>query len=490
VDSESRKALEADDGLTRGEMLAVGAEAAVAFAAAVHRRRRHRHRHPPKHRRPKRRPAPVHTGTIRDVDHVVIVTQENRSFDNYFGTLRGVRGFADPHAIKLPSGRPVFYQPWPGAAEGYLLPWHLDPTTSSPCNVLVNNGWDQMHRALDGGAMDAWTGADGAGPYSMAYQVRADVPWQMALADAFTVCDGYHCSVLGATNPNRYMMWTGTIDPHGRNGGPAIDNSGTAYSWTTYPERLTRAGISWRVYHEADDFDDNVLKYFTQYQQAPPTSPLYQNAMVNRPPEAFAEDVANGRLPQVSWLVAPQAESEHPGNGPAVGADWSERALRALAAHQDVWARTALFLHYDENGGYFDHVVPPLPPAGTTDEFVNGSAIGLGFRVPMIVCSPWSRGGYVCSDTFDHTSLIRFLEARFGVIEPQISAWRRQTCGDLTSAFDFRHADLSFPTLPDTYRPAVAERSQCQSNPTPLPPVALQGGIPAQEPGTRPRRVR
>jgi phospholipase C len=105
----------------------------------------------------------------------------------------------------------------------------------------------------------------------------------------------------------------------------------------------------------------------------------------------------------------------------------------------------------------------------------------------MIVCSPWSRGGYVCSDPFDHTSMLRFLERRFGIREPQISAWRRRTCGDLTACLDLRHRDLSIPPLPPTAPLAAASNTACSDDPPGVPPLATQQ-MPEQEPGRRPRR--
>jgi phospholipase C len=469
-----------DRRLTRSEFLAAGAGAALAplgLRAAA---------------QPTRA---IRRGDLERVEHIVILMQENISFDHYFGTLKGVRGFADPAAIKLPNGRSVFEQPDPAAAEGYLNPWPFDTAISNPCLVPVDNSWANRHRAWAEGRMDGFVQSTAGIPNHlvMAYYPRDEVPWHMALADAFTVCDGYFSSVLGPTNPNRLMMWTGTIDPHGRNGGPdndnqAYNNAATRYTWPTYPERLTAAGVTWRVYHEVDDFDDNALKYFANYQDAKPGSPLYENAMLNRPADAFMKDVAANKLPQVSWIVAPTKSSEHPlESAPGLGADYNNKVLQAFAENPAVWAKTALIYTYDEDGGYFDHVPPPTPPPGTTDEFIGDEPIGLGFRVPTVVCSPWTRGGFVCSQTYDHTSLIRFIERRFGVIEPQISAWRREVCGDLWECFDFASPDFDFPTLPATADGAAATDAACSNLPPALPPV-LTAPVPPQEPGTRPRR--
>ena len=461
--------------LTRRETLAAG----VAFAATSHRHGRHLRRHRPRHAAPR-------AEDLRRIEHVVILIQENRSFDSYFGTLYGVRGFSDPAAMKLSNGRPVFYQPWAASPQGYLLPWHMDPRTYSPCDLIVDNSWKPSHDSWDGGRMDGFVGP--TGPDCMSYYTRADVPWHAALADAFTICDAHHCSALGPTNPNRLYVMSGTIDPGGDHGGPVTDNSEKPpYTWTTYPERLQAAGISWRVYQQKDNFDDNALAWFAQYQQAPPSSPLYQNGIMPRDAGAFARDVAAGALPQVSWIIAPTGESEHPGYAPGPGADFCMAMLGALFDHPQVWAKTLFILTYDEHGGYFDHVPPPTAPAGTRDEYVSGLPIGLGFRVPTVICSPWSRGGYVCSHTFDHTSLIRLLERRFGVMEPNISAWRRSVCGDLTACLDFSATDTSIPDLPSTAPLAAQSSAACHDNPAPVPPLAMQR-MPGQEQGTRPRR--
>jgi len=433
------------------------------------------------------------SGGLDGVEHIVVFMQENRSFDTYFGALRGVRGFGDRHAKRLSSGRSVFYQPDPLNPDGYELPFHMDASrTSSACVADLSHAWEAQHAAWAGGRMDAWVPAhrvaDGAnGPLTMGYYTRRDLPFHYALADAFTICDGYHCSVMGPTNPNRLYLWTATIDPRGRGGGPVIDNSETPpYTWTTYPERLQKAGVSWRVYQEVDNYDDNALAWFKQYQQAPKGSPLHVNGMTDRPVSAFADDVATGKLPHVSWIIAPANQSEHPPYTPAAGAELTHGYLKALAAHPKVWSKTIFLLVYDENDGFFDHVVPPTAPAGTRDEYVGGLPIGLGFRVPMIVISPWSVGGYVCGDTFDHTSIIRLMERRFGVHEPNISAWRRRTCGDLTATLDFSQKGRRFPRIPNPTGSAARQHQECAT--LPAPAVPSPQSFPQQERGKRPRR--
>jgi phospholipase C len=309
-------------------------------------------------------------------------------------------------------------------------------------------------------------------PITMGYFDRADLPYYYALADAFTVCDRSFCSVFGPTDPNRLYAMGATIDPDGTAGGPVIDNTVKPWTWTTYPERLQAAGISWRVYHEVDDYDDNVLKHFAQFRDLPESSPLYDNAIRNRDADAFVRDAAAGDLPQVSWIVAPEAKSEHPPYSPSVGEDYTSRYIGAVLGNPDLFARTVFILSYDENGGFFDHVPPPTPPPGTPGEFVGGQPIGLGFRVPTVVISPWSGGGRVCSDVFDHTSTLMLLEKRFGVEVPNITAWRRETCGDLTSALDFS-SSVAPPSLPATAEHAAAALQACATRPP--------GGVPAPQ---------
>jgi phospholipase C len=416
--------------------------------------------------------------------------QENRSFDHYFGGLRGVRGRSDPTSLRLQNGASVFQQPTQGASS--RGPFHLDGAADTPCPADLDHSWNGTHAAWNNARWDGWVATKG--PASMGYLNRADIPLHYALADGFTVCDNYFCSVMGPTNPNRLYLWSATIDPDGDAAGPATDNSRRGFGWTTYPERLQAAGVSWKVYQNAhDNFDDNALAWFTQFQHAQAGTPLYERGMASVAAvtgssssdiaAAIEADARNGTLPVVSWVVAPEQCSEHPGGSPAAGADFIARVLGALTADPQVWASTVLLINYDENDGFFDHVPPPVPAPGTPDEFIDGLPIGLGPRVPMFAISPWSRGGYVCSQVFDHTSVIRFLEVLTGVVEPNISQWRRQVCGDLTSAFDFTAAVVSVPALPSVV-PQAGQKSADAFAPVRMDmPAALM-----QEPGNSPAR--
>ena len=221
--------------------------------------------------------------------------------------------------------------------------------------------------------------------------------------------------------------------------------------------------MTWKVYQEVDNYGCNVLEYFNSFQTAPVSSPLYQNGLRTFPAGQFEYDAIHDRLPTVSWLIPTSYQSEHPDYTPAAGADFVASKIDAIAANPDVWAKTVFILNYDENDGIFDHVVPPTAPAGTAGEYVDGVPIGGGFRVPCIIVSPWTQGGWIASETFDHTSVLRFLERLTGVTIPNITPWRRATFGDLTSAFGgrarrvpaaARHQGAAGPGRPRGHHPA------------------------------------
>ncbi len=423
-------------------------------------------------------------GRLTDIEHVVIFIQENRSFDHYFGSYRGVRGFAEPS--------PAFRQPDPANTTdppvGALLPFHLDTSKlNAACTHDITHDWVPQHESWHGGAMDGFVTSRlpinaGDAALTMGYYARADLPFYYAVADAFTICDNYCCSVMGPTDPNRLYTVAASLDPDGKNGGPLLQTLSTKrpsffgrLTYTTMPEQLEARGISWKVYQTPDaSVANNLLWFFKNFQN--PLSPLYRKAFLPNYPVGFAADALAGTLPQVSWVLAPLVDSEHPPAPSIFGENDLATIIHALTANPRVWAKTVLFATYDENGGFFDHVPPLTPPPGTAGEYVTAppvpdpsvignppvsGPIGLGFRVPLLVISPFSRGGLVASDRFDHTSLLRFLETRFGAEVPNLSAWRRGVVGDLTSALNFA-APTPYPPpdpqVPPTQEPGTARR--------------------------------
>jgi phospholipase C len=484
------------------------------------------------------------TGTIGDVAHIVVLMQENRGFDHYFGTMPGVRGFGDRFPIPLPAdpdGTPRTV--WDQRDAAASPPRRMRPfplSTLQDFDLMRMLGtphtWSNAQAAWDNGRMAHWPEAKTQ--RAMAYYQQADIPFQWAMADAFTLCDAYHCSMQTGTNTNRLFLWTGSNDPLGKGGGPAINNpdddltkpdaaSSPRFFWTTYPERLEAAGVNWRVYQDmADNFTDNPLANFLQYRaahrgDAGSRKVLAEKGLSTHALDALRADVLADRLPQISWVVGTAEGSEHPGpSSPAQGAAYTAKVIEALTANPAVWARTVLFINFDENDGFFDHVPPPAPPSPDADlpggfagsstvstlgEYHNlrapgaegddlnlrGRPYGLGPRVPMYVLSPWSRGGRIHSEVSDHTSVIRFMERRFGVQEPNISPWRRAVCSDLTSAFDFAHSAPMQPLLtpamsatmaaaPDRGARAHAIAKQPDAHPPENQP------LPSQHPGIRP----
>jgi phospholipase C len=482
--------------------------------------------------------AQVEAGTIEDVKHVVFLMQENRGFDHYFGTMSGVRGFGDRFPITLPSGQPVWSQ---SNGSSVIPPYHLDPTTSSALLVPdTPHSYSDAQAAWNQGTMGQWPRFKTE--YSMGHYLRADIPFQFALAEAFTVCDAYHSSITGGTDPNRVVFFSGsnfnpTLAQSGVNCTATqseIDNTrctvtgtmptpgysykGNAFQWATLPDILQKAGISWRIYQNPNSNYNGGLHgclAFQSFRDATATSgsPLYANGMSLFTPADLANDVMNGNLPAVSWILPTATQCEHPSvSSPPTGADFTSQILSAVTANPDVWAKTVFFLVYDENDGFFDHVPPPAVPSYNADGTLAGASTlalageyfsdptrtylnpadtisgtvrpwGLGPRVPMVVISPWSRGGWVNSQVFDHTSMGMFLEKCFGIAVPSISPWHRAVCGDLTSAFNFATPnDAQLPALPDVSNYATIVAQQ-KTLPKPVPPSVAQTLF--QETGTR-----
>ena len=528
--------------------------------------------------------------TFEDAEHIVLLMQENRSFDHCFGTLKGVRGFNDPRAIKLPSGNPVWLQT--NKDDKSYLPFRLDMDKSKITWMGgLPHSWTDQVDARNDGKYDNWLNAKRTGfpgfrdkPMTLGHYTREDLPFNYALADAFTVCDHHFCSSLTGTTPNRLYFFSGALRKDSNPQEPALVQNeyvgnNREINWPTVPEMLEDAGISWRIYQnelsytpglsgEEDawlgNFTDNPIEWFSQFhvrrqeryidlmrellqandshiadlQKAIETNKedkkserdlkaainykkwllteqervkeelntnvgkraeslcanafavndkdkdyrkieqvKYMDGMTEREitvPKSdilyqFRKDVKEGKLPSVSWLVAPESFSDHPA-APWYGSWYVSEVLDILTHNPEVWKKTIFILTYDENDGYFDHLPPFVAPdfrdkstgivsesihqleaeyvtkedeirTKVTPSRIRESSIGLGYRVPFIVASPWSRGGYVNSQVFDHTSVVQFIE-HFATIKskkkvtcPNVTDWRRAVCGNLSSVF-------------------------------------------------------
>ncbi len=462
---------------------------------------------------------------LSQIDHVIIVMQENRSFDHYFGTLNGVNGYQNA----INTNESILYQNFSAntasSPVGKLLPFHLDTLTSPVACILdLDHSWAPQHKYWNNGKMDGFGSehllVDGsaAGRNTMAYYMRQDLPFHYFLADTFTLCDAYHCSVIGPTHPNRVMSIAGTIDPEGKFGGPILRTRESvkyegSVDFTTMPERLLANGISWKFYEMRNALltpgtslsaiaSDNPLLYFKQYLNK--DSELYKLAFEPAWPQDFQKDVETNNLPPVSFINMPDPNQEHPPAPPLGGGQAIRQLLSIVMSNPKIWQKTAIFITYDENGGFFDHVNPPTPEPGTKGEYLSSplpqdahgiaGPIGLGFRVPMFVISPFSTGGYVSSQVFDHTSMLRFLETRFNVEVPNLSAWRRQTTGDLTNTLDMTSPNFSkinLPIVPYTLSP-IDTTSTCSIGTVlgnePTVPIPNPQSLPVQESGSRKKR--
>jgi phospholipase C len=383
---------------------------------------------------------------------------------------------------------------------GHIKPFQIrrgDKSAGEYQSFGLPHSYEDGRDAINIGWNDQWMLAKGQD--SMAHLDTAkDISFYHKLAQAFTICDGYHCSSHAGTDPNRAHFYTGTAGGW-TNNGFFSGGLGERPDWKTYPEKLQDLKVDWKFYQNGisgdpffGDFGDNILPYFKQYEDR--TTKIAERGLSANTvlrtdaavPSQFEKDVSSGKLPAISWINAPQNFSEHPGGiSPHFGEYYVNEILKVLAANPKVFQKTVFIINYDENDGFFDHVPPPLPPlpamtgAGKVSKGIVFSndpknpdaehavklaqdlepenkrhlpdtprdqlTMGLGNRVPCLIISPWTVGGRVCSELFDHTSALRFLDAWLAAknLQPagtdfaNVSSWRRAICGDLTSAFDF-----------------------------------------------------
>ena len=435
---------------------------------------------------------------LKKIKHVVLFMQENRAFDHYFGTMPGVRGFQDPNAhVSENTGKSVFYQEADekdSKGVPFLKYWWINYLGGewkerTQCLLAGTNAWQQNHEAYNDGSMDQW--AKKNTPYSVSYFRREDVPTHFDIAENFVVGDSYYESIISSTDTNRAVWFSGTINAPGsptggdgpKMGGPVYDNnrlpgcenftpSGKAFScrplkWKTIPEYLEEAGISWRVYQDIDNFTDDTLVQWEQYQeQGKWHGPLARKGTSRPGLEKFVEDAKNGNLPEVSYIVGPTDLSEHPPMMPNSGA-WLQRWMVETVMNSKDWDSTALLISYDETGGLADHVMSPHAPQGTPGEWVKDpyekhlgeQPIGPGFRLPFYIVSPFTRNGGVFTEHSAHESQIMFLEEWAKAHgkpfhSKEINPWRRKHLSNLVKAFDFSKSDTSVANISEQKKPA------------------------------------
>lgn len=325
-------------------------------------------------------PASPHTGDVNSIEHVVIACQENRSFDAYFGQYTKAGKYAMPADIALSDGK-----------GGQVKPYHFIKRDTSD----IAHTWDIIHREYNAGKMDGFVLTDG--PEVMGYYTGSDLPYYWALAGAFTLCGNYFSYQLGPTLPNRIALWAGTT-------GGITQNHKLPRGSLDFPvivDLLEEKKISWKCYNlgstlgstpEAEFF--NALPFFKRW---------YKDPRLKFKGSDYYNDLNAGTLPQVSFLISDAFTSEHPPLSVREGEIEMAKVINALIK-SGLWTRSVLFLTYDEGGGYYDHVAPP-----------QLDAYGLGIRVPTLVISPWAKRGYVSGQLYEHNSLLKFIERRFGL---------------------------------------------------------------------------
>lgn len=357
------------------------------------------------------------------VEHVIVIMQENHSFDNYFGHLSDPKHYGsavDGHVpgMSNPDGK------------GGLIPISH---SQNLCPDDPNHAWDFMHDDWDHGANDRFVINNGS--WVMTYFDETDIPYYYALADRFAIGDRYFSAVLGPTFPNRFYMMTGTSFGHVQNDMP--DNNG--FTQKTIFEQFNNNGVSWKYYEDGPGY----LRLFTTF---------YKNNRSHTGTSAdLTKDIKNGSLPQVSFLdFTFEGEDEHPDGDIQEGQSLVATQINALINSPE-WKNTAVFLMYDEGGGFFDHVSPPaacvpdsIPPMLDKNNTYKAGFDRDGFRVPLVVISPFAKRHYVSHVIYDHTSVIKFIETKFNI--PALTA-RDANANAMMDLFDFSHpqVDVSLP---------------------------------------------
>ena len=339
------------------------------------------------------------------IQRVIVIMKENHAFDNYFGTFPGADGV--PEGASLPDGAGgTVYPHWLNAS------WTFDlPHTRS-----------DMLEAFDGGNNDRFAAVaervfPGLGNLSVGYYDDRQIPFYWSLAQNFTLADRYFSSMLGPTDPNRLYSIAGSAGGLANN--PLF---GSGIDVPTIFDQLEARGISWRYYGITNRLETTTPLQLPHIAQ----NRVLSSKVVHL--DSVASDISSGNFPSVTYIdpngfLADSIRiSEHPPGDVTVGQDWTAGVIESIMA-STMWPGCAIFLTWDESGGFYDHVPPPQ-----VDEW------GYGFRVPMIIVSPFSKPGFVDHEVMDHTSTLKFIAANWDL--PSLTA-REANASDMLSAFAF-----------------------------------------------------
>jgi phospholipase C len=371
------------------------------------------------------------------IEHIVVVMMENRSFDHFLGWL--------PNADGRQEG--LTYLDGAGTAH----PTHpLAPDFTGCGHPDPDHSYAGGRVQYDGGAMDGFLRSGANDEYAIGFYVEEDRPFGSALARNYTTLDRSFCSILGPTFPNRFFLHSAQTD--------RLSNTLVLSTMPTIWDRLATADVSARYYFSNLPF---LGLWGAKY------------IPISRPYLQFLADAAAGTLPAVSFVdprftdFTPDnsGNDDHPPADIRAGDAFLSQTFQAVARGPR-WSRTVLIVTYDEWGGFFDHVAPPraTAPNGVDPDLVNGKAL-LGFRVPTIVASPFSRGvpddPKVKGMTFDHTSILKLIEWRFG-LDPLTARDASLDVQNLARILKFKHPEATVPTLPAPDPPPPAP---CASTP-------------------------
>lgn len=377
------------------------------------------------------RPAGQNDGR-NPIQHIIVIMQENHSFDNYFGAL------SDPkfYGSEVDGIRPDLFN-----LDSKGQPVHVFHETNL-CISDPAHDWNDAHADWNFGKMDGFVKTNeyhNDGRRVMGYYTEQDIPYYYALAQTFAIGDRFFSSTLGQTYPNRFFMLTGSAFGNIRNLFPQND---MGFAQRTIFERLNEYGVTWSYYHN----EQNPFCYLALFQ------PMYRANLDHMKDDAqFARDLAADQLPQVVFLDATfEGADEHPGANVQKGQAWAGEKINQLLASR-AWRSSVLFLTYDENGGFFDHVPPPeacapdsiLPDLHPRD--VPGNFERLGFRVPFVAISPYAKRHYVSHQVYDHTSILKFIATKYNL--PPLTL-RDANADGLMDLFDFDHPNFDVGPLP------------------------------------------
>ncbi|MDP2307242.1 MAG: alkaline phosphatase family protein [Pseudomonadota bacterium] len=353
------------------------------------------------------------------IDTIVVLMMENRSFDHYLGALRLVDGRMDVDGLDAAMSNP-----------GSAGEEHPVAPTAVDCPADPGHSWAASHDQFNEGANDGFVRGyetrcepDLVGEV-MGYLTRDQLPVTYALADAYTVCDAWFCSVMGPTWPNRFYGHAATSDGQKNNDFP----SGGAFTFPTVWNKLDEAGIAWRYYYTDVPYIGLFAGHFRNE-----TAALL---------EEFLSDAERGALPPVVWIDPGFSyNDDHPPHHPGLGQEMIALVYDALSRSPQ-WGRCLLVVLYDEHGGFHDHVAPPT----TDDDLAADGFDQMGFRVPTLLVGPYVRPG-VEHTTFDHTSWIKYVCERHG-----IDPWnaRLRAANSIGVALDTDRMAISAAALPIT----------------------------------------